>query len=433
MLSKSRSLEAFLLAAALSVGAAAQDARFDQSPAAPALLKQARQSSKIEPGNAGSKASPDDALWVSIGRADLKELARTPFSLGAPVLSSEQVSVFRVDSERLPNLSRLMHERFGRCGGFFAHETQEEAAADLRPAASATAGPYTLDQQDLVKPLMQRVREAELKSTIETLAAYNNRYYQAESGVEAARWIKERWQTLAAAIPGASAKLVNHERWKQPSVVLTIPGTDKADEIVVLGGHLDSISGWGNEQSRAPGADDDASGIAVLTEAVRILGESGLRPRRTIEVMGYAAEEVGLRGSKDLAQQYANKQAKVVGVIQFDMTNFKGSAEDIYLLEDYVDPALTAFLGRLIEAYVGVRWSKTRCGYGCSDHASWTRSGFAASLAFESSFENYNDKIHSNRDTLGNSGGNAEHSVNFAKLALAFAVELAKTAPTTAR
>ena len=210
--------------------------------------------------------------------------------------------------------------------------------------------------------------------------------------------------------------------------MLTIPGAGKRDEIVVLGGHLDSIASWSGEDARAPGADDNASGIAVLTEALRILAEAGFRPERTVQFIGYAAEEVGLRGSQDLARQYAQQGRKVAGVIQFDMTNFKGSPEEIYLLSDNVDPGLSALLGRLIDAYIGVRWSATNCGYACSDHASWTRSGFPASAAFESSMDDMNGNIHSARDTLANSGGNAAHSVAFAKLAVAFAAEVAKTA-----
>ena len=105
------------------------------------------------------------------------------------------------------------------------------------------------------------------------------------------------------------------------------------------------------------------------------------------------------------------------------MTNFAGSGEGIFLLNDYVDPDLTAFLGKLVETYVGVPWSTTECGYACSDHASWTKNGYPASAAFEAAFDDMNHSIHTERDTLAASGGSARHSVAFAKLALAFAVE----------
>jgi leucyl aminopeptidase len=61
------------------------------------------------------------------------------------------------------------------------------------------------------------------------------------------------------------------------------------------------------------------------------------KPRRTIKLIGYAAEEVGLLGSKDIAASFKAKNANVVGVMQLDMTNYKGSPLDIYLYTDYAE------------------------------------------------------------------------------------------------
>jgi len=368
----------------------------------------------------------DPSVWISVDRADLAKAQGFPLS--APVMADSASALFKVSPAMLPVLSEYMHDHFKRCAGFFAYRTKAKAqAAMAMRAASASGASYSLDQQAVVTPLMPRVKEANLRSTIAAMAAFNNRYYESETGVQAAKWLQGQWQAIAAKIPGASVSLYAHEGWKQPSVILTIPGSETPDEIVVLGGHLDSINGWGDESSRAPGADDNASGIAVLTESARLLAESGFRPKRTIQFMGYAAEEVGLRGSQDIAAQYASSGKKVVGVIQYDMSNFKGSDEEIFLLTDHVDAGLSAFTGRLIDAYVGVKRSTTECGYACSDHASWDSQGFPAAMAFESSFDGMNHAIHTDRDTLETSGGDASHSVPFTKLAVAFAVELAKT------
>jgi leucyl aminopeptidase len=367
-------------------------------------------------------------VWVSFDKADLAKPEAAGFPLTSPVLSDGRVAVYQVRPDMLPILSQFMHDRFKRCGGFLAHGTESAARASMRPAAVPAPRVYTLDQQAVVTPLVRGVSEANLRGTIAELAAHNNRYYQSDTGVQAAKAIQGRWAAIAAKIPGASAALFAHDGWKQPSVILTIPGSELPDEIVILGGHLDSINGWGNASARAPGADDNASGIAVLTETARLLAESGWRPKRTIQFMGYAAEEVGLRGSQDIATKYAASGKKVVGVIQYDMSNFAGSGDGIFLLTDNVDPALSAFTKKLIETYTGVTASETECGYGCSDHASWTKKGYPAAMAFEASFEGMNHEIHTERDTLATSGGDASHSVPFTKLAVAFAVELAKTA-----
>jgi hypothetical protein len=75
------------------------------------------------------------------------------------------------------------------------------------------------------------------------------------------------------------------------NVVAEIPGTDKSDEIVMLGGHLDS---W----TAGTGAVDDGVGCAVTMEAMRILKDLGVRPRRTIRAALWTGEEEGFYGSR---------------------------------------------------------------------------------------------------------------------------------------
>jgi hypothetical protein len=75
------------------------------------------------------------------------------------------------------------------------------------------------------------------------------------------------------------------------NTVAEIPGTDLRDELVMLGGHMDSWHG-------GTGATDNAAGVAVCMEAVRILQAVGLKPRRTIRVALWSGEEQGLLGSK---------------------------------------------------------------------------------------------------------------------------------------
>lgn len=81
------------------------------------------------------------------------------------------------------------------------------------------------------------------------------------------------------------------------NTIAEIPGTDKADEIVMLGGHLDS---WHS----GTGATDNAAGCAVMMEAVRILQTLGLKPRRTIRIALWTGEEQGLLGSRAYVKQH---------------------------------------------------------------------------------------------------------------------------------
>jgi hypothetical protein len=81
------------------------------------------------------------------------------------------------------------------------------------------------------------------------------------------------------------------------NVIGEIPGSDKADEVVMLGGHLDS---W----HAATGATDNAIGCAIMMEAARIISAIGVRPRRTIRVALWSGEEQGLLGSKAYVKEH---------------------------------------------------------------------------------------------------------------------------------
>jgi hypothetical protein len=81
------------------------------------------------------------------------------------------------------------------------------------------------------------------------------------------------------------------------NVIGEIPGNDRKDEVVMLGGHLDS---W----HAATGATDNAAGCAVMLEAVRILKAINVRPRRTIRIALWSGEEQGLLGSKAYVKEH---------------------------------------------------------------------------------------------------------------------------------
>jgi leucyl aminopeptidase len=109
------------------------------------------------------------------------------------------------------------------------------------------------------------------------------------------------------------------------------------------------------------------------------------------------------------------------------MSNYSGSTEDILFISDNTDPALNSFLGKLLSRYApDVKYGSTSCGYGCSDHASWTKIGVPSAFPFEAKMNEDNPNIHSDKDTLAQIGGNSDHAANFAKLAVAYLVEMAK-------
>ena len=115
------------------------------------------------------------------------------------------------------------------------------------------------------------------------------------------------------------------------NVIAEIPGTDKADELVMLGAHFDS---WHS----GTGATDNAAGSAVVMEAMRILKATGLRLRRTVRVALWTGEEQGLLGSRAYVdQQFAARQTLVTSPAHarfagyFNLDNGTGAIRGVYM------------------------------------------------------------------------------------------------------
>jgi carboxypeptidase Q len=114
------------------------------------------------------------------------------------------------------------------------------------------------------------------------------------------------------------------------NVVAEIPGTDPKlkDEIVMIGAHLDSWQG-------ATGATDNAAGSAVMLEVVRIIKQSGLKPRRTIRIGLWSGEEQGLLGSRAYVKNtYGDAKEPKAGYDKFscyfNIDNGTGKVRGIY-------------------------------------------------------------------------------------------------------
>lgn len=118
--------------------------------------------------------------------------------------------------------------------------------------------------------------------------------------------------------------------WK--NLIVTIPGTKRPDEMVMMTAHFDSTNGPAGSKplasATAPGADDNASGSATLLEAARILKDSPLE--RTVRLVWFTGEEQGLYGSGAYVQNY--DLSNVVGVINLDMYAYDSDSDRCFEL-----------------------------------------------------------------------------------------------------
>ncbi|MEW6321854.1 MAG: M20/M25/M40 family metallo-hydrolase [Acidobacteriota bacterium] len=137
------------------------------------------------------------------------------------------------------------------------------------------------------------------------IRAFNNRTFDVAKAVPTVVMRNEDYGRIARILAGGTpveieAEIVNRtypEGRTQYNVIAEIPGSDRAQEVVMLGGHLDS---W----HAATGATDNAIGCAVMMEAIRILQAVGVKPRRTIRLALWSGEEQGLLGSQAYVKEH---------------------------------------------------------------------------------------------------------------------------------
>jgi hypothetical protein len=180
------------------------------------------------------------------------------------------------------------------------------------------------------------------------------------------------------------------------NVIAEIPGTDRADEIVMLGAHFDS---W----HAGTGATDNAAGSAAMMEAVRILKTSGVRMRRTVRLALWTGEEQGLLGSAEyVKQQFADratmalKPAHAKLSAYFNMDNGTGAIRGVYLQgNEAVRPVFAAWMEPFRN--LGMTTLSIR-NTGSTDHASFDDVGLPGFQFIQDPVEYSTHTHHTNMD-----------------------------------
>lgn len=374
-------------------------------------------------------------------RATLSEKAKnykTKIEM-TPIRTIQGISIFKIEDSLVDELSHRTHRIRRACPGFKSHTSLKEAEEFVKATMANKGDQKYLDtskvgvqnSQTTIK-VIEAVNQATVKKTLNSLVALKSRYVS--TGMRAPNKLKELWSELSNGRSDISIDFFDQIRYpKQKSVILTIKGTEKPEEIVIVGGHLDSTS---SNKNNAPGADDDASGLASISGVLDAIVKTGYKPKRTVQFIGYSAEEVGLVGSEEMAISYRKSGKKVVGVLQLDMTGFKYKGrEGFNIVPDFSNLDLNNFIAKIHKKFdtdhiqIGKAYNKWPCGYACSDHASWHNEKFPAAHLWE--LETGNPKLHTPGDVVS---GSNEHELSFqyitafGKLAAAYVVELSDNA-----
>jgi hypothetical protein len=292
-----------------------------------------------------------------------------------------------------------------------------------------------------VKQIVDQVSEERISAIMKRLGEFGTRYVGSEQDSEtrgigaAQRWIEAQFKSYSPKLQVSLDKFTVKKSQRLPkdadlaNIVAVLPGTTDKDRYVIIGGHYDSIAskrGPGTPRTddegprsaaelepNAPGVADDASGTAAVMELARVMSQYDFD--KSIVFVAFAAEEIGLNGSKNYADEAKAKNMVIEAMLNNDIigTDVSGngsSANNRVRLfsegpEDSPSRALARYVKETAERYlpsmtVDMIFRRDRFSRG-GDHTSFVQDGYAA-VRFTTPSENYANQ-HTATDTFASS------------------------------
>ena len=301
-------------------------------------------------------------------------------------------------------------------------QVQQRFGPNARPFAFPTPSPTPTPDPNAPKPLTNAqiaeqldlflrdngalVRVNDAGREFRQIRAFNNRTFDVAKAVPTVVMSNEDFGRITRILADGTEvtlefNIVNRvypEGTTSYNTVAEIPGTDKADEVIMLGGHLDS---W----HAATGATDNAIGCAIMMEAARILKTLGVQPRRTIRVALWSGEEEGLLGSiAYVKEHFGSFESPKPGYEKFGgYFNIDSGTGRVRGAGVFGPPEGAAIMREILAPFkddgvVGAVASRSRA-LGGSDNTSFSQAGLPGIGMGQDPIEYQSNTWHTNMDT----------------------------------
>lgn len=301
-------------------------------------------------------------------------------------------------------------------------QAQQRFGQNARPFAFPTPSPTPTLQPGAPKPLTNRqideqvdaflkangalVRVNDAGREFRQIRAFNNRTFDVNKTVPTIVMSNEDYGRISRILADRTEVMLEFEVINRVypegktsfNTVAEIPGTDKADEVIMLGGHLDS---W----HAATGATDNAIGCAIMMEAVRILKTLGVKPRRTIRVALWSGEEEGLLGSQAYVKEhFGSFENPKPGYEKFGgYFNIDSGTGRVRGASVFGPPEGAGIMRKILEPFkddgvAGATASRSR-NLGGSDNTSFSQAGLPGIGMGQDPIEYQSNTWHTNLDT----------------------------------
>lgn len=263
------------------------------------------------------------------------------------------------------------------------------------------------DPDPVIAAMVNAVSADTLRARLQELQDWGTRFTMDENNREVAVSLLDRFKSYGYTdVKLDSFFLVLYDwygitdsAW-QFNVICTLTGASAPGEIYVVGGHYDSFSSQ-IVAHNAPGVDDNGSAVAATLEIARVMKQAGYQPQATIQFTLFAAEEVGLKGSKVAAEKAKFDGVDIRYMLNMDMISY--NPENLpevniyqYLGNEWAGLCAASATERYTDLTVMIPESLTASG---SDSYSYWSQDFPAAYYEEFYFSPHWHKIS---DTLGN-------------------------------
>lgn len=275
----------------------------------------------------------------------------------------------------------------------------------------------------IIQRLVSEVSEDSIRQTILDLQNFNTRYTYTWNCDSAASYLFQRFTDLGLDVEYDIYVLNGDVSY---NVCATYPGQVHPESIVIASGHFDSYSD--NAYVLAPGADDDASGVAAALEIARVLAQADFR--WTVKYLAFSGEEQWMKGSYHWVDSVAVPQNLLIeGVYNLDMIGYAAYDTSLMYVTPNIPSQMLAVLAETVNADYGIGLNVANYldvdAYG--DHTPFWEQGYKAVFVIEDSewgiWYGSNPHYHTTHDTLGTLTMSLVHRT--AKLALACLATLA--------
>jgi len=299
------------------------------------------------------------------------------------------------------------------------HSFEQKSLAAVEVLAPEIELPIKLEVDPVILEIVNQVSRDNLQGYIQSLQDFQTRYASISNCEQAGDFIYDFFVSLG--IEAEKDSFNFGYIYSSNNIIGTLPGKVDPSQVVIICAHYDSYSG--QPYTLAPGADDNASGCAAVMEAARIFKDYDFD--FSVKFICFSAEEWGLNGSNDYAQQARQRQEDIIAVINLDMiayTNFL--PEDLDIIGNPSSEWLINYFSSMAKTYAILDTLKiVNSSFIWSDHSPFWNRGYSAICGIEDA-NVPNPYYHTTQDTIDTL--NLDFMTEAVKASLATAAELAQ-------